>query len=316
MNAILLAAVLAAPPGPLAADALPDQGELKAGPTVSFAVPLTHRGTGRIAVTGVETGCGCVAAKVSKNDLAAGDAATLTFAVNTLTQPAGPNAWTATVKYRHLPDGAANFTEQTVSVRVTATLIREVTATPPSVSLSTAGAANTSVIITDMRAKPLTVTAAVSTAAFVTATVRPAAGGKQTIDIAVSADAPTGHSDEVIVLTTDDPAYRELRVPVRVAKRAAGGVSASPDALELKFAAGQDEASAVVLVRSPNGDRVQIEKAETDHPAVKLTWSKTAGATATVKAVIPAGAVGPTEIRVRLAEPAGAAVTVPVSWSR
>jgi hypothetical protein len=315
MAAILLIAALAAPPGPLAANLPPVVGELKAGPTVGFEIAVSHTGTGRVAITGVEAGCGCVRAAVKQTDLQAGERTVLSFAVNTLTQPAGANTWTATVKYRYLADGAAEFTEHALPVRVTATVVREITATPPSVSLSTTGTANTSVVIADTRAKPLTVTAAASSAGYLTATVGPAANGKQTIAIAVGADAPAGHADEVVVLTTDDPAYRELRIPVRISKRAAGSVTASPAEAELKFTTGQDEASTLVVVRCPDGAPVQIAAVETDHPAVKLTWSKSVGSTATVRVTVPASAAGPAEVRVRLAAPAGTAVAVPVTWT-
>jgi hypothetical protein len=315
MGTILLAVAFAAPPGPLQIVNLPTNLELKAGPTIGFEIALSHTGTGRIAVTGIDAGCGCVKLAVKEKDLQAGQRTVLTFAVNTLTQPAGANTWTATVKYRHLPDGATDFVEHSLPVRLTANLTREVTATPPSVSLSTTGAANTSVILSDSRAKPFTITGVSASAPYITATHEPGEKGKQKIAIAIADSAPAGHTEDWVVLTTDDPEYRFLRIPVRISKRVAGSVSASPAEVDLKFATGQEEASAVVVLRNPDGQAIQIQAAESDHAGVKLAWSKNSSTTATVRMTIPAGTTGPAEVRVKMTSPAGAAITIPVSWT-
>ena len=60
------------------------------------------------------------------------------------------------------------------------------------------------------------------------------------------------------MLYTDDAEYPELRIPVRVLKRAAVGVTATPDAVSLRLAAGQTEGSALVQLRSPDGKAVSV----------------------------------------------------------
>ncbi len=46
----------------------------------------------------------------------------------------------------------------------------------------------------------------------------------QEVVVKLAAAAPAGHRDETVVLLTDDPLYPELRVPVRVTKRAKAAV--------------------------------------------------------------------------------------------
>lgn len=317
--------------GPLAAaTTAADRGEVRAGPVLAHTFLLTHRGEGTLRVTGVEGGCGCIRAAVSKADLRPGESADLTVEVNTLTQPDGPNAWRVTVRYQAEPPpappaAAGGLPPPRVAesfaaeFRLTAKLVREVSVTPPAVAISTTGAAAHTLTVADRRARPLTVTRAVSSAPFLGVAVRPAEvradGRAQPVELTLSADAPAGHREETVTLYTDDPAYPELRVPVRVSKRAAGAVVVAPEAVALRFASGQAEASAVVVLRSPGGGAVRVAKADCDAPAVRLKWSLGAGPVATVRATAAGPGSGQAEIRVLLAEPAGHTITVPVTWS-
>src|SRR2546423_32675 len=90
MIAFLLAGATAAAPAdaPLQA-ATADRGEVKAGPLLTHTFTLTHRGAGKLVVTGVEGGCGCVRAAVSRGELQPGESAELAVEINTLTQPEG-----------------------------------------------------------------------------------------------------------------------------------------------------------------------------------------------------------------------------------
>jgi len=311
-------------PAPLAA-----RGDVKAGPPLTHTFELTHRGpAGTLCITKVEAGCGCLRQTLTATRLQPGETAKLMLEVNTLTQPDGPNRWQAQVSYTlDLPTtpGAPPMSESgTQLLVITATLSREVTVLPPQIGFSSTGAATQTLSVTDRRARPLTGVKAVTSSAHLSAEVGPPAvapdGGRaQTITVKLAADAPAGHRDETVVLFTDDPAYPEFRVPVRVLKRAPGGVVASPESVSVRFAAGQDEVSALVQLRAADGKPVGVAGAESDHPAVAVKWSPGAGPVAAVRVTVagPAAAQpGSCVVRVRLAEPAGQEVAIPVSWSR
>lgn len=330
MIALLLAG--ATPPGPdrplVATQPTADRGIMRSGPPLTHTFELTHAGAaGRIVITGVRSGCGCLKPAVARDALSPGERTTVTVAVNTLTQPAGSHAWRTVVRYRVVA-GAGSApppvaADEELALTVAATLVREVTATPPELAFSTAGTASQTVVVSDPRPAPLTVTAAAATSPHLTATVGPrvpAADGKpatQSVTITLGPDCPVGESEQTVVLTTTDPGCPELRIPVRVQKRAGSGVVASPAEPVVRFAVGQEEASALVQLRRPDGGPVRVEKAEADSPAVRLRWATTTGPVATVRVTVDAAKAagsGRGTVRVTFAEPAGAALELPVAW--
>ncbi len=135
--------------------------------------------------------------------------------------------------------------------------------------------------------------------------------------IKLTATAPAGHRDETVTLYTDDADCPELRVPVRVLKRAAGAVTATPDAVSVRLAAGQTEVSTLVQLRSPDGKAVSVAGADSDLPGVQVKFSAGSGPVATVRITVPeavAAQPGRCTVRVRLSEPGGE-VAIPVSWT-
>lgn len=316
----LLAAGQPAPP-PLHCPApVVARGEVKAGPPLAQAFDLVHRGAaGTLAITRVEAGCGCVRRGLSAETLQPGQSALLAVEINTLTQPDGPNRWQVAVGYRHDVPGAAPQSGE-VLLTLTATLSREVVISPPQVALSTAGAAAHDLVVTDRRPTPLTILRAASSSPHLTATVAaPAVGAdgvrRQTVALALSADAPAGEREETVVLQTGDPAYPEFRVPVRVVKRAAGGVRVAPETVAVRLAPGTPEVSALVQLRSADGSNVRVLDARADAPEVTARWPDAAAPVTAVRVTVAAVRPGETQLRVRLAEPAGQVVVIPVVWT-
>ena len=60
---------------------------------------------------------------------------------------------------------------------------------------------------------------------------------------------------------------------------------------------------------------MRVAAAESDHPGVAVKWSAGAGPVATLRVTVAAAGAGSCRVRVRLAEPAGQEVVVPVSWT-
>jgi hypothetical protein len=105
---------------------------------------------------------------------------------------------------------------------------------------------------------------------------------------------------------------------VRVLKRAAGDVIASPEAVSVRFATGQDEVSALVQLRAPDGKPVGVASAESDFPAVSVKFSPGTGPVAAVRLTVAGPAAsqsGSCMVRVRLTQPPGQEVVIPVSWT-
>jgi hypothetical protein len=325
MNTLILFAGLLTgqPPAPPAGFHCPApaaaKGEVKAGPPLVHDFELANATAGTVTVTKVEAGCGCLRQSLGTNVLKPGEKTQLTLEVNTLTQPDGPNRWQAVVSYQVESPGAAAKVGE-LALQVTATLSREVAVSPPQLAFSTAGAASQAISLSDRRAKPLTVLKAASSP-HLSVEVAPATnsptGRTPSVVVRLAATAPAGHRDEVVVLYTDDPAYAELRVPVRVLKRAAGAVTATPESVAIRLATGQAEGSALVQLRSPDGKAGGVAGAESDMPGVGVKWSGGSGPVATLRVTVPeavAARPGRCTVRVRLSEPGGE-VAIPVSWS-
>ena len=326
MNTLILLSALAAgqpapapvtfhSPAPVAA-----KGDVKAGPPLVHTFDLTNATAGTVTITKVEAGCGCLRQGLAANVLPAGEKTKLALEVNTLTQSDGPNRWQVTVSYKvELPGAPAQTGE--LLLQITATLSRDISVTPPQVAFSTAGEASQALVVGDKRAKPLTVLKAASSAAHLTVEVGPAATGAvgrtQSVTVKLAANAPAGHRDETVVLYTDDAECPELRIPVRVLKRVAGAVTATPEAVSVRLAAGQTEVSTLVQLRSPDGKAVSIASAESDLPGVQVKCSTGSGPVATVRITVPEAAAaqaGRCTVRVRMGEQGGE-VSIPVSWT-
>ncbi|MBA4189190.1 MAG: hypothetical protein C0467_14425 [Planctomycetaceae bacterium] len=294
------------------------KGDIKGGPPLIHTFDLVNSGPGTLRITKVEAGCGCLRQVLTAKVLQQGEAAKLTIEVNTLTQPDGPNRWQIVVGYQTEAPGVPLQTGEQL-LQITANLSREVTVNPPQLGFSTSGVASHALTVTDTRAKPLTVTKAGASSPHLAVEVGQREAGKgQTVTVKLNADAPAGHSDEIVTLLTDDPAYPELRVPVRVLKRAAGAVTATPDTVAVRFAAGQSEVSTLVQLRAADGKPVGIVAAESDHPSVTVKWSPGVGAVAVVRVTVTetaAAQAGSCKVRVKLAEAGGTEVVIPVGWT-
>ncbi len=300
-------------PAPVAA-----KGQINGGPPLAHTFDLTHTATGTLTITKVEAGCGCLRQTLSANAMQPGETAKLTIEVNTLTQPDGPNRWQVVVGYRLESPGGVPQTGE-VLLQITATLAREVAVHPPQLGFSTTAAASQVVTITDSRAKPLTVIRAGASSPHLAVEVGERVAGKgQGITVKLAADAPAGHRDEFILLVTDDPAYAELRVPVRVLKREAGAIKANPDAIAVRFAPGQTEVSTLVRLRSEDGKPIKIATVVSDHPKVLVKWSQETVPVAAVRVIVTEEAAiqaGTCTVRVTLEEPSGKEFVLPVAWS-
>lgn len=315
---LLLAAVLGADPSPLAVDPPSiDLGELNANKPLVQVFRLKNTGAGPLTITEVAGGCGCFRQELSAKAIEPGKTVELTIGINLLTQPEGANTWRAVVRYQTESGNGERV------LQVAAKVKKDVTVEPVALMLLSEKEITGTLTVTDRRGKPLTVTGARVGLKDVRTEVKAAtdAGGKrsQKIELTVAdACAPGQYADE-IAIDTDDPEYRELRIPVRVIKKAAAtGVQAAPGSVTLRFAKEQTSASSLLRLRDADDRQVVVEKAESDHPAIACKWAPGPGSMATLRVTVDmskANSAGVGVVTVKVKGPAAETILIPVSWT-
>jgi hypothetical protein len=283
-------------PGPL--------GEIKAGAPLAQKFRIVNPTTEAVKIGDVKVSCGCTQWSLDRDTIPAGGEAVFSASINTLTAPAGPWSWTATVNCR----GAR---ESQMMLRLSGTIIREIAVTPPGLSLSfETSIAPQSVTVSDRRAKPLAIGSATSSKTYLKPTVAAKGQGEYIVTVTVADDAPDGDHDGIIALITDDATYPVLRIPVNTVKRAAGVVSAHPDVLSFN---GGDRGK--LILRRSNNQPIRIERCEIADRGYEIKWTTEAHATPVI-AVKRSEAAADSEMKITLAEPAGQVLRVPVRIGR
>ena len=321
MPIFLLAAVLSAEPSPLVVDKPSvDSGELLANKPLVQTFRLKNTSASSIIVTDVAGSCGCFRHELSERTIAAGKSVELTVGINLLTQPEGASVWKFLVRFRS--EGTPTATGS-VALQIAAKVRKDVTVEPVAMMLLSEKEITGTLTVTDRRGKPLKVTAARMGLKDVVAEVKPHSdiAGKRTqqVAITVSDKCPAGQYADEICIDTDDPEYRELRIPLRVIrKNAATGVQAVPGSVTLRFAKEQTIASSLLRLRHADDKEVIVEKAESDHPAIACRWAAGPGSMTTLRVTVDlmkANAAGVAVVTVRLKGPEPETIHIPVSWT-
>src|SRR5207302_8431772 len=107
---------------------------------------------------------------------------------------------------------------------------------PTKLTLSTNGTLRHEIVLTDQRPRPLHVTQARCGAPFSLAEVKTTEGvpaAVHRVAVEVTDQLPEGKHELVLSIYTDDPIYRELRVPLTVVKRSRQSVHAAPATVDL-----------------------------------------------------------------------------------
>ena len=180
------------------------------------------------------------------------------------------NSWKTTVRYQEEKQPAKEL-----ELVIKAKIVHDITVEPVALSLSlaTGEEATHTFTLTDRRAKPLTLTGARCNSKNIKTQVgaRIANGNgisTQQVQVTILKSLPAGYSEQMLYLTTDDPEYRDLRLPISVMKKAPGQVDASPEQIDLRLAKGQSVASGLVRLRNPDDQRMIVDHIEGDHPAL------------------------------------------------
>ncbi len=293
-----------------------DRGELPAHKPLTQTFQLKNNGSESMTLTDVASACGCLRHKFEKQELRPGESTELTVGVGLLAHPEGPAVWAFRVQYK-IGESAGN-----VPVKIVAKVRKDVTVEPAALMLSAEGEVSGTLTVLDRRKNPLKVTAVRLGLKDLSAEVKAAAesDGRRATPIAITlaAACPVGQHVDEICIDTDDPEYRELRVPLRVLKKApSDGVQAAPANVTLRFAKDQPTATSLVKLRDAKDGEVTIEKAEADHAAVSCKFAAGPGSMATLRVTVDrakANGSGVAVVRVKLSGPKAETILVPVSW--
>jgi len=313
---LLLAALTpAADPQPLrAVTPRAALGEVTANKPMVHTFHLENTDANAVTIVDVKRTCACVKYELGAKQLAAGEKTTLTVSFNLMSQPEGPGRWDVPVRYAVAGrDGALEL-----ALSVAATVKKDVRVEPVSLVMTGSADLAGTVTVFDRRGKPLNVTGARLGVDRVTTSIEEAGVGerRQTIRLTAADSLRVGtHADE-LAIDTDDPEYRELRVPVRIVKTApAPGVRVSPDVVKLQ---GVGATKLVRLLDREERDIV-IERATSTEPALALKWVAGPGGHAVVRVTLdgtPTQPAGRATVTVTLKQPAAPPLTLLVEWSK
>lgn len=280
-----------------------DLGELRGGPMYDHRFEFVNTGAEPIEIIDIRLGCGCLQPILDKRSIAAGEKGSLRMNIRTLGQSNGLRSWQAHVITRQ---GTKTFENTLV---LSATIRNEITVEPSILALSVGTTIRQHVTITDSRKTPLKVKAASASSQAIRVSILPGGDGVTRVALDVDGNAlSTARHDEILAIYTDDPYYRELQVPITLMKTDRADVTASPAKAEIVGSGVQ-----LIRLRAAGEKTVRIADADSDHTGIKCTWAAGPGNDATLKISAAATATQAAVVRVRLSEPAGAVVTIPVT---
>jgi hypothetical protein len=294
-----------------------DLGEMRAGQRLAQTFHFANAGSSVIDGLHARPECGCLAARLSTARLEPGQRASVVVEVNTLGQAAGPHTWRATLHYHE--EGVPR--QQVVEMR--GVLTTEVNVQPAALTLFTEGVLRQEITLTDTRPSPLRITSVQTTVAGIKAQATSReqnAQGHTICKIAVeaSAELPPGRHEDTLSIFTDDPAYRQLQMPIRVIKQPRSALSVGPRELSFPKTAEGHFPARLLRVWSAADAPVDVVRVYADHPALTCTWAAGPGKQATIKVVVdrrrlPEAQTLPSAIHIEVRAPATETVTIPIA---
>jgi hypothetical protein len=295
---------------------LADVGTVQSGAVLAHRFSCVNRGKDTAEITELLPSCGCLKPRPGQRFVKPGEEVGLDLDVNTLTQEPGEHTWSLQVQYRCEGEALSCI------LRLSARIVTEVSVQPAAVTVFADQAVTHQLTLTDQRPHPLEIaevrTNSPRLRGRVTGQSRDDQGHRvRTISLEVGADYPEGRHEEVVDILTNDPDYRDLKVPVTVVKRGRQRLTASPDQVTLHAPAGRAAPSCLVVVRDGDNEPVLVEGVQTDDPALVCQWSREPNHLATVRIGVrrEAGTAGEAHglVRVQVSKPVRATITIPVA---
>jgi hypothetical protein len=297
-------------------------GEVRTGAALSHRFAFVNQASAPATITEVRTSCGCMKPRLEPDGTELphtcrpGEEGALRLEVNTLGLTPGNHTWRLTVCYEM---GGRSYETQ---LQMTGWAVTEVTVQPSALTVFTDNTVRHEVLLTDVRPQPLTVSEVRTSAAQVKGRVTEQFQDGQghwvrKIALEIGPDYPEGRHNEVLDIVTDDPVYRDLRVPLTVVKRGRQRLAAEPGAVTLFAPAGHEIPSRIVRVRDSEDQPVMIEQIVADDPAITCRWAQGPNNLATVRVIVDRarlkGGSLQSQIHVHISNPTHETLTIPVT---
>lgn len=178
---------------------------------------FTNRGEHPVTITDLEPSCGCLKPRLAEKTYQPGESGEFLLPIETPNQKPGPNEYRLKIGY---VDPQPRQAELTLKLILPS---EQVTVQPRSLVIYQLGtqAAEHTIVVSDARDDRLSLTGVRSTLPFVTAELGPASRGpdgtwQRQVNVALADEVPPGRHQGLIIITTDDPTYGRLQVPVLV----------------------------------------------------------------------------------------------------
>jgi hypothetical protein len=293
-----------------------DLGEVKASVPLSYQFGFVNEGREPVQIIETRPNCGCIVHDWNKGTFLPGEHGILTLDIRTIGEPSGMHQWKLQVVYK-----TGNAVRET-QLLLTAKILTEIFVQPPAMTVYADRTVAHEILVTDFRPKTLSISNVLSSSSFLKCQVgdvfRDNAGHLvRQIKLEITNEFSEGRHLESVVIQTDDPLYRELKVPVTVVKQSRQRVTAHPMEVALEIQPDQPIPSKVILLRDRENQGVSIEEVIPDKPALICKWVPGPGTHATVKITmdktkIPAGGFQ-SSVRIQLTRPAPEILIVPVT---
>jgi hypothetical protein len=196
-----------------------EMGEIRSGLPFSCQFPFANAGKNTVELVEARPGCGCLKPRLEQCHFNPGERGAIPLEAQTLGQAAGPHTWHLTVLYR---DGD-RVREQ--ALEISATVVTEVSVQPASLTLFTDGVLSHDITVIDLRPEPLQILDVQTTSPHLHAEPGPFikdgfGNFACKVKVETAAELPAGRHDELLIIHTNDPLYREFKIAITVVKRA------------------------------------------------------------------------------------------------
>lgn len=199
---------------------LVNKGYAPAMPIVGARFLFMNRGKEPVTILGAKPSCGCLKPRLAKKTWQPGERGELLLPVQTPNQQPGPHEYTVTVRYKDPQPREAVLRFQVVLPA------KQVMVTPPALAVYQLGTRKTerTIVVSDYPKTGLKLTGVSSDSDIATVTLgstkRDEFGHRQhEVRVSIPGRVPPGRHRAVIHITTDDPRYRTLKVPLLIIGR-------------------------------------------------------------------------------------------------
>jgi hypothetical protein len=200
-----------------------DLGDVPGSLPLRREFTFVNDGARPIEIVEARPSCGCLKPVLAKRAIAPGERGSVTLEVQTLGQAAGPHTWQLTLLYREGEGEGEGQTIRQQTLEMTGNVVLEVSVQPASLTVFASKEMTQELLVSDGRAVPLKIVRIDTTSPSLRAEAQPMTpsdfgGFSAKVKLTVTEATVQGRHEEAVLIYTDDPVYREFRVPVIIVR--------------------------------------------------------------------------------------------------